>query len=207
MRGLPRSELILPIAIVGAAVLLGISEFMVTFQLTPPGAEPLRELSASDRHNYALLLLAIFAVGSMLFAIATGVRLAAIACAAFGGAALLLFLVLDLPDAGKLGDLDDPVFGLASARTVPQAGFWLEAVGAVALGLGSIAFATLSSDQLRAPTGWPRGGRSEGSRSAEDEPTQPAGERVPFDADAEQAPPRSADIRRSHLRRLSGSDR
>lgn len=168
MRRMLRAEIVLPLAIVGAAIILGVSEFMVTFQFTPPGGEPLREQLASDRHTYALLMLAIFTVAAMAFAIATGARVAAIACAAFGGAALLLFLILDLPDAGKLGDLDDPVFGLASARTVPQPGFWLEAAGAVVLGLGSLAFATLGSDQLRAPLsrfGGRRDGEPEDARA------------------------------------------
>ena len=63
---------------------------------------------------------------------------------ASGSSPLLLFLIVDLPDAGKLGDLEDPVRGIASARAEPQAGFWLQALGAVTLALGGGAFATLS---------------------------------------------------------------
>ncbi len=147
----PRAEYVLPVTIVLAAVLLGVSEFMTTFEFTPPGAEPLREQLASDRHSYALLLLAIFTVAAMVAAMVSGIRAAALATAAFGVAALLLFLVLDLPDAGKLGDLEDPTRGLASARAEPQAGFWVEALSSVVLGLASVAFATLNPAQLRAP--------------------------------------------------------
>ena len=154
MRWIPRAELILPLTIILAAVMLGVSEFMTTFQFTPPGGEPLREQVASDRHSYALLLLAIFTVASTLIAVATGRRAAAYAAAAFGGAALLIFLVIDLPDVGKLGDLDDPVFGLADVRADPQTGFWLEAVGAVILALSAGALATLTSEQLTAPLIW-----------------------------------------------------
>lgn len=177
----PRGELILPLAIVGAAIMLGVSEFMVTFQFTPPGGEALREQAASDRHSYALLLLALFAVASTLFAISTGLRTAAFAAAIFGGAALLLFLVLDLPDAGKLGDLEDPVFGLANARAEPQTGFWLEAVGAVVLALGTGALATLTSEQLRAPVAWMsarrRRAEERGRDDEDDEQTPPPGKR------------------------------
>lgn len=146
-----RAELILPLTIVGAAVMLGVSDFMITFEFTPPGGEPLRAQSAADQHGYALLVLAIVTVATMLTAVASGLRAVAMATAAFGVTALLLFLVIDLPDAGKLGDLEDPVFSLVNARAEPQVGFWLEAVGSVVLGLASVAFATLRSDQLRAP--------------------------------------------------------
>ena len=40
-----RAELILPVTIVAAATILAISEFMVTFEFTPPGGEALDELA------------------------------------------------------------------------------------------------------------------------------------------------------------------
>jgi hypothetical protein len=146
-----RAETVLPVTIVLAAVALGISEFMTTFQFSPPGGDPLSEQLASDRHGYAMLLLAVFAVGSMVAAVLTGQRIAALATACFGIAALIVFLVIDLPDVNELGDIEDPAFGLATAKAVPQAGFWLEAIAAVVLGLASVAFATLSPEQLQAP--------------------------------------------------------
>ena len=169
MRRLPRAELILPVTILAGAVLLGISEFMVTFELTPPGGEPLDQLTAADRHSYALLILAAFAVGSTLLAIGTGLRAFAIAAAGFGVAALLIFLVVDLPDAGKLGTLGgDSDFTFSTAEADPQTGFLLEAVGSVVLGLATVAFATLRSDQLQAPLA--RFGRK---RKAEDPAPEP----------------------------------
>ena len=192
MRRLLRAEILLPVAIVGGAVLLTISEFMVTFQFTPPGGEPLRDQMASDRHSYALMLLAIFTVMSMALAIITGRRIAAIACAIFGGAALLLFLILDLPDAGELGPLAEPYF--TTARTEPQPGFWLEAAGAVVIGLGSVAFATLSSEQLRAPLGSSR--RRGGGGDAVDASPSP-GASGPFDFEADERTDRPARSRRA----------
>ena len=204
MSRLLRAELILPITIIGAAVLLGVSEFMTTFEFTPPGGEPLRSQLASDRHSYALLLLAIFTVATMILAIISGLRVAATATAVFGVAALLLFLVLDLPDAGKLGDLEDPSFGLANARADPQTGFWLEAVGAVVLGLASVAFATLRPEQLRAPLARFRRREEEGRAQpiaadegdAEARPEHPTVDRRKEDVDAAPKRPRAGWLRR-----------
>ncbi len=56
----------MPVTVVAGAVALGISEFMTTFEFTPPGGEPLQEQLAGDRHGYAMLLLAAFAVTSTL---------------------------------------------------------------------------------------------------------------------------------------------
>ena len=151
MSRLRRAEVVLPAAIVLAALVLAASEFMVTFELSPPGGDPLSEQVANDRHGWAMLVLAVFAIASTVVAIATGQRIAAFATAGFGVAALILFLVIDLPDVGQLGDVEAPAFGLATAEAVPQAGFWLGAISAVVLGLAGIAFATLSSEQLEAP--------------------------------------------------------
>jgi hypothetical protein len=147
-----RAEVLLPITILVAAIVLGVSEFLTTFELTPPGGEPLDEVTAADQHSYALLMLAAFAVATMMLAVATGLRAFAFACAGFGLAALLLFLIIDLPDAGKLGTLGgDSEFTFSTAKAEPQAGFFLEAIGSVVLGLAGLAFATLRSSQLQAP--------------------------------------------------------
>jgi hypothetical protein len=153
MNRLPKAEVVLPFLIVFAAAVLIASEFMTAFEFTPPGGEALREAGNADRHDYSMLILGFFAIAAMLVAVVTGARPAAYAVAAAGGIALLLFLVVDLPDAGKLGDLEDPIRGFASARAEPQEGFWLEAIGAVTLALAGGAFATLTPDQLRAGRG------------------------------------------------------
>ena len=116
-----RAELILPVTIVAAATILAISEFMVTFEFIPPGGEALGQSLASDRHSYALVLLAVFAVASMLMAIATGLRAFAIGTAVLGMAALLIFLIADLPDAGKLGTIGgDSEFTFSTAEAGPE---------------------------------------------------------------------------------------
>lgn len=166
-----RAEYLLPLTIVAAALMVAASEFMTTFEFTM-GGEPQAVSVASDRHSYGLLILALLTVAGMAYAIATGLRAAAVATAGLGVTALLLFLVLDLPDAGKAGPLDDDVLFFASARADPAAGFWFEAVGTVVLGLATVAFATLSSAQLRAPAeliASRRAHRKEGSAAASGE--------------------------------------
>jgi len=148
---MPRAEIVLPFVIAFAAAILIASELMTAFEFTPPGGEALREVSSADRHDYSMMLLGFFALIAMGIAISTGARPAAYAVAGLGGIALLLFLIVDLPDAGKLGDLEDPIRGFASARAEPQEGFWLEAIGAVFLALAGGAFATLSPEQLQSP--------------------------------------------------------
>ncbi|MEZ5154516.1 MAG: hypothetical protein R2718_00240 [Solirubrobacterales bacterium] len=152
MRARLKAEVVLPATIVLAAVALGVSEFMTAFELTPPGGDPLSDQLAGDRHGFAMLILAVFAVGALAFAVATGQRSWAWATAGFGIAALLIFLVVDLPDVNQIGDVEvADGFGLASAEAVPQPGFWLEAAAAIVLGLASIAYATQPSEQRRAP--------------------------------------------------------
>ena len=198
---LPRAELLLPLVILIAGVALGVSQFMALFELTPPGGEPLREQLASDQHGYALLLLAVFSLISTAIAVVRGARVAAYAAAIFGVAALLLFLLIDLPDAGKLGDLEDQVFGLASVRTEPQTGFWLEAIGSVVLALATAALATLNPEQLRAPLLW--------LSSDQRDPDAPGARRdpvpEPFDFEAVDAKDAKRAERRNRLKRLGRS--
>jgi hypothetical protein len=78
-----------------------------------------------------------------------------------GGIALLIFLLIDLPDAGQIGTLDDARQSFVDAEAVPQEGFWLELVGALALAVGGVALATLSPDQLAGLR--PGGGTKAGS--------------------------------------------
>lgn len=188
MRKLTRAELILPVTIVAAGAILALSEFMVTFEFTPPGGEALGQSLASDRHSYALVLLSIFAVASMLVAVATGLRTFAIGTGVLGVAALLIFLIVDLPDAGKLGTIGgDSEFTFSTARAEPQSGFIAEAFGAVVLGLASVAFATLSSRQLQAPLARFRSSNEKPDTASETEAEAEA-ERKPKESRARRPP-------------------
>ena len=148
---LPRPERLLPLACIAGAGALFASEFMTTFQLASTGA-PFCDVQAADRHHYALAVLAIFAVICVIVAVVGTSKPAAIAVGIAGALALLLFLIIDLPHAGNSGTLAgcsaDTTGNFFEAKANPQAGFWLEMVGALALALSGAALATLSVDQL-----------------------------------------------------------
>ena len=75
------------------------------------------------------------------------------AVAVAGGLALAIFAIVDLPKANDVGAISSACNAASQgfdAKALPQAGFWLELVGGLALTLSGIALATLSSEQLRA---------------------------------------------------------
>ena len=82
-----------------------------------------------------------------------------------GGLALLIFLLIDLPDAGQVGTLDDARQSFIDAEAIPQEGFWLEMVGALALALTGAALATMSIGAARAPCARERNPTSRSRRS------------------------------------------
>jgi hypothetical protein len=145
---LSRPERLLPLACLVGAGLLFASELMTMFEFTPPGGEALDAQTAGERHGNAMFLIAAFAVGALLVAVLAGSKPAALGVAVMGGIALLIFLLTDLPDAGQVGTLDDPRQSFFDAEAVPQAGFWLELVGALALAISGAALATLTPEQL-----------------------------------------------------------
>lgn len=150
MRRLPAADVLLPIVIAAAALALAASELMTTFALTPPGGDSLSEQLGGGRHGYAMLLLAAFALVTLAVAVATGQRAAAWATAGFGIAALVLFLIIDLPDAGDRGDIGGGELGLTTVEVVPRPGFWLEAAAALTLALAGIAFAAQNTTERQA---------------------------------------------------------
>jgi hypothetical protein len=141
---------LLPLACLVAAIVLFASELMTTFDFTPPGGEALSSQGGADRHGNALMVIAVFAIFALGIAVFTGSKPAAIAVAVAGVAALLVFLLVDLPDANAVGTLDDARNSFFDAEAVPQGGFFMEMLGALALAIGGIALATMTPEQLRA---------------------------------------------------------
>jgi len=144
-------ERLLPLACIAAAVALFASEWTTTFHFVPPGGEALCAQQASDRHHFALGVIALFAIGAVVVAILGASRPAAISVAIAGLAALALFLIVDLPDANSVGTLGDSCTSIPNpqgAKAVPQAGFWLELASALALAFSGAILATLTPDQL-----------------------------------------------------------
>src|SRR5262249_53115000 len=144
---LPPAESLLLLACAAAAAMLGASQFMDIFHLTPPGGEALTAIDASDPHGYAMLVVPVFALS--LIARASPHRgeplgqIAAVAIAVCGVVALLIFLIGDLPDLNKTGTLDDPRQSFIDAKAQAQAGFWLELIGSLVLTVCGAALATM----------------------------------------------------------------
>jgi hypothetical protein len=151
---MPRAEHLLPIACAAAAALLFASQFMNIFELnggTPPvPGQTFDRITAIDQHSIAVLLLAAFAFVAVVVCVASGSRPAAYGVAAAGVAALLIFLLRDLPDAGKAGSVNFLAVPLADATTQPVLGFWIELIASLTLAVSGGALATLTSDQLGA---------------------------------------------------------
>jgi hypothetical protein len=131
---------------------------MTMFELTAPDGLALSGIDAADQHGYATLVLAAFALIMLIVSIAAKgealAQVSAVAVAVCGVVALLIFLIGDLPDANKIGLLDDPAESFVDAKAVPKAGFWFELVGALALAVCGAALAT--RDGERAGRGGPQ---------------------------------------------------
>ena len=152
MNRLPRSETLLVLACAAGAALLAGSQFTTMFELTPPGGEAISTIDASDQHGYATLVLAVSAL--VMLVIGIGARreslaqVAGFAVAACGVVALLIFLVVDLPDANNIGTLDDARESFIDAKAEPAAGFWFELVGSLLLAVCGGALATLGPESF-----------------------------------------------------------
>ena len=158
---------LLPVACLAAAVCLFASELMTTFEFTPPGGEALTEQGGADRHGNALALIAVFAVAALAVAVFAASKPAATAVAVAGVLGLLVFLLVDLPDANAVGTLDDARQSFFAAEAVPQGGFWMALVSSLALAITGVALATLNTEQLAALR---PGRRREGDSAASERP-------------------------------------
>ena len=168
----------LVLACAGAAAILAASQFMTMFEFTPPGGEALADQNGIDQHSVALVVIAAFALLALVLAITLPSKPLAAAVAFLGLAALLFFLLGDLPDANKVGTLDDARNSFIDAKAEPQLGFWLELVGALVLTVCGAALATLTPAQL-GEAARPAGGFSFAPRRAGGERTYSRAEESP----------------------------
>lgn len=149
-----RTETLLVLACAAAAAVLAASQFVNLFELTPPGGEALGEIKADDQHGYATLIVAVLSLVLLIVALAArGAPLAqgaSFGVAVCGVIALLIFLVIDLPDAGSIGALDDDSF--IDAKAEPVAGFWLELVGSLVLAACGAGLATMRREESEEKT-------------------------------------------------------
>jgi len=195
---------LLPVACLIAALSLFASELMTMFEFTPPSAPTIETQSGADRHNYAVALLALFAVAALAVAVLAASKPAAIAVGVAGVLALAIFLLADLPDANAVGTLSGESGSFLDAQAVPAGGFWLGLLGSIGLAVSGVALATLSPDQLaslrpgkrrRSPSGERRPGRQNTARTkpaaSETKPSRSEAAKRKPGKDARQAPKRT----------------
>lgn len=158
-------NLTLPLAC-GAALgagALAAAQFVGIFTLTPsgPDLEVADELvvSAQDQHGWAMLILAVISLALVVACLwfdrssgkeseTTISQTAAVALAVTGLVALLIFLIIDVPDANRIGALGNETGSFVDAKAIPQIGFWLELLGSLLLiGCGSaLSYSALTSE-------------------------------------------------------------
>jgi len=144
-----RPERLLPITCIAGGALLVVSQFMDIFTLNSAGPTAQALISSADQHWYTMAVLGIYAILATVGAVVLGSKPLAVSVAVAGLAALILFLLIDLPDAGKTGTLTSETVSFLTAEADPAGGFWTELLGALVLTICGGAFATLGSDELR----------------------------------------------------------
>jgi len=123
--------LLAALALAGAA-LLALAEPTALFTVVIGSLETdRRSVSSGSNHGYALVPVALAAVAAAAGAW-RGMRAAAPALVALGVAALLVALLIDLPDTRSSAALPESV-AFADVRVTAGPGFALELAGAVAL--------------------------------------------------------------------------
>lgn len=116
-----------------AVVLLVVAEFSTVFEVTVGSLGVVKRSSTGGAHHgYALLVIGLAAVGMVLWALGSGGRPAALALVALGVAALVVALVIDLPDTRASGQLPESL-AYENARARAGAGLGLEIAGGVLL--------------------------------------------------------------------------
>jgi hypothetical protein len=143
-----RPERLLPIACVAGGALLFASQFMSIFELNSAGPTAQALISSTDQHWLAMGVLGVFAIAATIGAVWAGSKPLAVSVAVAGVVALLLFLLIDLPDAGKTGTINSETVSFLTAKAEPGDGFWIELLGSLVLAICGAALATLSPEQL-----------------------------------------------------------
>ena len=120
--------------VVGALLLL-VAEFTPLYDEDSAASRiPLRTVQTGSHHAYALipigLLALVLAIGVWRSA---GGRAGLVALGALGVVAIVIALVVDLPDAQASGVVGNPVAGYTKAKDVPGVGLYLETLGAALL--------------------------------------------------------------------------
>ena len=115
-----------------AVVLLVVAEFTTVFEVTIGSLQIVRRsATGAQNHDFALLVVAVFA-GGMTVAALRGAQPPAFAVLALGVTALVIALAIDLPDTRGSGRLPESL-AYEDVRARAGAGLVLEIVGGVLL--------------------------------------------------------------------------
>jgi hypothetical protein len=130
----PTIPALVAVAAVLGALLLLVAEFTTLFEITSASRRlPIQTTGTGSHHSYALIPIALL-VAFLAYGVAwTGGRPALWAIGALGVVALLIALVGDLPDAQADGVYGSTATGLIIASASPDAGLYMETLGAVLL--------------------------------------------------------------------------
>ncbi len=117
-----------------AALLMIVAEFTTLFEVhTALSTVPVKSVSTGSHHAYALIPVAILAVLLAYGAWSQGSRPALVALGVLGLLTLVLALATDLPDARATGLISAGSGHYANASSTPEAGLYLETLGAAVL--------------------------------------------------------------------------
>jgi hypothetical protein len=121
------------------ALLLVVAEFTTLYTISSTtSSTPIQSVSTGSHDAYALIPIALVAAALAYGAAVRGSRPALLALGALGVVTLLIALVGDLPDARATGVVGSSGGHFSSAAASPQAGLFLETVGAIALVTGCV---------------------------------------------------------------------
>jgi hypothetical protein len=115
------------------ALLLVIAEFTTLFTVQSGTGAVVKSVGTGSHDSYALIPIAVLAIGLAWGAVTTGSRWALAAVGALGVVALLIALIGDLPDAQASGTVGSALSGFHPATDNPSAGLYMETFGAIVL--------------------------------------------------------------------------
>ncbi len=124
----------------GGAILLVIAEFTPLLHVHTSSRVPIAtSVSVGSDHSYALVPLAVLAVGLGINIWQSGSRLGLLATAVLGLVAIGIALLGDLPNAHSTGLVGTTSTGLSTATSSPAIGLYLETAGGALLLLSAAA--------------------------------------------------------------------
>ncbi|HTX30209.1 MAG TPA: hypothetical protein VMD09_02425 [Solirubrobacteraceae bacterium] len=149
-----------------AALFLLVAEFTTLYQVHEAGTSaPIKTVTGGSNHAYAMLVIALGAIGLGVLVWRSGSRSALLALGILGVVALLIALLGDLPDSEATGLAGSAGHGYVNASSTPSAGLYLETLGAILLiATSGLGFLTLGP-RARRRSGGPPGPEPPGPRA------------------------------------------